>query len=294
MMRIPSLSRLLFAVCSLAALAWLTAACRKVSGFVYTGEEKEGNTEVVVSDAGGNISSLPAGSVLGVYVVDADGNVKLQRAEVDGDGNAVLPTAFGGNTVFAYSPWQEGWGLDALERYPVFSVQTRQDTQAGYQASDLVLGVRTPETRAEAFVLNLRHVMARVAIHIVDETGRVELNDIGIELLNLKKGVTVDILHQQVATVELTGPAILMLSGMSTDWRISSYAIVPPQEVEAGTDFYSVSLFGIQQVFPAPQEIRLTEGSTFTINMRLTGQGLIPDGWSITDWEEEQEREINL
>ena len=294
MKRFPSLSLL-----ALVLLCGLTA-CSKQEEFEYTDDTVEQDKQVpnvVVTDENGNTSALPAASTIGVYVIDGDGNVTLQQVEVDENGHAVLPTSNQNTTMIAYTPYQEQWGEEAMSEEKEFTVQDDQSTEAGYWASDLMIGtMQTGETTRAAAEgsMTLNHVMAKVAIHIIDETGRIDLTRIGATLLNVKGSVMVDLPHQQVNTMDDSHCDISMRWEMTTDWRISYYAIVAPQSVAEGTEFFAVTLYGNHENHPIPEAATLEGGKTYTINMRLTEHGLIYDGWSITGWEEESERNIDI
>lgn len=297
MKRIPFLSHTTLAVCGLATVTLLFSACHKATEFEYIDEVIEpvqGETNVVVTDENGNEEAFASGSQIGIYVIAADGSVAYQMVEVDEDGNAALPTSSQGSTIIAYTPYQEAWGEEAIMNNPVFAVQSDQSNEAAYDASDLMIGTSaaTVRTRADYKPLEFRHMLSKVAIHVVDETGRIDLKNIKAELLSVNNSVRVDLLHQSVSTINDSRANIPMLSEMTTDWRISSYAIVAPQDVAEGTTFFAVTLYGNRQNYPIPQASRLEGGKTYTINMRLTEYGLIPDGWYITDWEDEGERNI--
>ena len=86
-----------------------------------------------------------------------------------------------------------------------------------------------------------------------------------------------------------------MLPETASDWRYTCSAIVAPQSLKQGTPFFSVTLSGDSpQVFGLPEDASLESGSTFTLNLRLTQQGLIPNGWSVTDWEYGEDQSISI
>lgn len=292
MIRRPSLSHILLGACCLVSAAWLLAACRKPAEFVYTDEEGENATEVVVTDENGQATALPEGTVLGVYVVDGDGNVVFQQVAVDKSGNALLPVTNGG-TVIAYSPYQEEWGEDAFISNPVFTVQNQQSSKENYRNSDLMMGSSAPVTRADGPGMVFQHMLARIVVNIIDDIGTANLSQTETTLLDAYTSVTVDLPHQTVRTVELKRGNIRMLANTATDWRLTCQAIVAPHAMEEGTPFFSVHLFGDKpQTFPLPKDAQLESGSTFTFNLRLTEQGLIPDGWFITDWDSQEENDF--
>ena len=297
MKRIPSSSSIIQAVCWLTSFLMLFSACSKQNEFEYIDEEVANTDErpnVTVTDENGSETTLTPGSTIGIYVVGEDGNVTLQRVEVDENGNAIIP-ASGQGAIIAYTPYQEDWGEEALTSNPVFTVENDQTTLERLRASDLMIGRTRQTTRAATDgSMTFLHMLSKVAIHIVDETGRVNLQAIAAELLGVNNSVTVDLVHQTVNNIEEERANIPMLSEMTTDWRISSYAIVAPQFVAEGTEFFAITLYGNRQTYPIPEAVTLEGGKTYTINMRLTEHGLLPVGWYITDWDEQEERNIDV
>lgn len=297
MKRFLSLSQFTQGACLLACAALLLTACSKATEFEYIDEvvtSDDDEPTVVVTDENGNETTLPEGAMIGIYVIDSDGNVTLLQVEVDENGNAVLPTTNQGETIIAYTPYQEEWGDSALMTMPAFTVESNQTTEELYRASDLMIGISGQHTRAAEAPMRFIHMLSKVAIHVVDETGRVKLESISAELLNVNNSVTVDLMHQHVSTIDSLRASISMLSEMTTDWRISSYAIVAPQFIGEGTTFFAITLYGNRQLYPIPQASQLEGGKTYTINMRLTEHGLILDGWYITDWDDTTENDIDV
>lgn len=300
MKRFPFSSHYIKAVCALAGVLVLTAACSKQSEFEYVDDvvvvpEESEQPNVVVTDENGNEATLPTGSSIGVYVVDENGDVVYTEVEVDENGNAVLPASSEGGQVIAYTPYQEEWGDDAIFEEPEFTVVTDQTEMDAFTASDLMIGSTAGVTRAPAEGgISFNHMMAKVAIHVVDETGRVDLSHIAAGLLDVETSVRVNLPRQQVTTIEGHKADIPMYSEMTTDWRISSYAIVAPQAVSEGATFFTITLYGNRQTYPIPEAATLEGGKTYTINMRLTEHGLILDGWQVTDWDEESEQDLDI
>lgn len=281
--------------CWLTVAAVLLAACSQPDE--YHEEDVASGTQssaVTVTDENGNQTTFLNGTAIGVYVIGEDGSVTLQMVSVGGDGYATLPAAKAGYRVIAYTPYQTDWNTSALDEQPVFTVQSDQSNQSQYNASDLMMGTIDPSAATDNSSLRFQHKLARVAIHTVDETGRMELDQISVKLHSVKNSVNVDLRNQTVTTIDERHSDILMLSTSTTDWRISSYAIVAPQTITEGTTFVTVMLFGVNYTFPMPQTTTLEGGQTFTMNVRFTLDGLILEGWHITDWNDGEERNIEI
>ncbi len=293
MRRFLSLWGLACTGCLAIGIAMLICACSKAEEFIYVDEQviTEDGSGITVTDENGNVSLLPSGTVIGVYVVDEDGNVSMLEVEVDEDGNAILP-ASAGSTVIAYSPYQEDWGEDALTQAQLFEVSGDQRSEADFVNSDLMIGSTGSVTRSGDGAMNFVHMLCKVAVHVVDETGRLDLSGIQLELLNVNNNVEVDLLHQSVATIDNERKDIYMRTETTTDWRVSSYAIVAPQTVGEGADFFAVTLFGERQVYALPQESALEGGKMFSVTVRLTEHGLIFEGGYIRDWTDGGEEDL--
>lgn len=274
---IPFVSHPAPAAFCLAVLGIIAVNCSKPEEFVYDDETDSGVT-----------LTLPKGTVIGVYAVDADGNVTCSTAGVDGDGNAVLPTS-GSASLTAYAPWQENWGLEAYLDPPVFSVKEDQNAEGAYAASDLIMG------RLSGSDITLGHMLARVAVNIIDDIGLSDLSGTTVTLPDAYTSVSVDIPQCSVSTVEILRGDVTMSSVTASDWRLSCKAVVAPHSLDKGTPLISVALFGGNpQVFVLSEDAELAGGSTFTYNLRLTQQGLIPDSWSITDWDDGEEEDLEI
>ena len=273
-----------------------TTGCSKPQEFEYIDDitSSENGTYIIVTDENGVPGDVSPGTTVGVYVVNEDGSVTYLTVEADENGNAILPTSALGGNIVAYSPVQDEWGEAAYATPQMFTVKSDQSDEANYIASDLMMGSSATATRSEQSVMTFRHMMAKVAIHIIDEIGRTDLSQMEAELIAQKSAVMVDLARQSVATVRDLQTNVVMLSKMTTDWRVSSYAIVAPQTVTDGTPFFAVTLYGTRQTYTVPQDAVLEGGKTYTINMRLTEYGLIPDGWYITDWDDVGESMINI
>ncbi len=295
MKKLPSLFHGVSMSSCWACVVLLLSACSEASEYVEPDTDQPTQRQpVIVTDENGNTSSMTEGSTIGIYTMGEDGGITLQQFVVGGDGTAVLPTTSLQSTIIAYSPYQSDWGSDIFEEYPVFTVQSNQRTQEQYEASDLMIAVvKTSETTdTEGYCF--RHMLSKVAIHVIDDTGSLQLDQISVKLHHVNNSVLTDLAHQSVTTIGDSFSDILMLSKVTTDWRLSSYAIVPPQSVAEGTTFFTVMLSGDSYTYPIPQSVTMEGGKTYTFNARLTLEGLQQEGWFITDWNQTEEREINI
>lgn len=281
----------------IAAIVMILSSCSKAEEFVYIDDEmdEEVLTPITVSDESGNETVLNSGTTVGVYIIDENGEVTLQQVEVDENGNAILPASDQGSTMVAYAPYQEDWGEDAVVERPIFTVSEDQSDQEGLQASDLMMGTITTSAKTRARqTATFKHMMAKIAIYVVDETGQADMSKMGVKLMDVSTSVSVDLIHVTTTTIDNMRTDIEMNAEQSTDWRLSALAIVAPQTLKEGKTLYTVNIQGNKLRFPAPQAIQLESGKTYTISMRLTDEGLIPDGNYVTDWDDEGENPLIL
>ena len=289
----PSISQYkLTSLWSIACLM-LFLGCSDSPDFVYNDEDEVGEVSLTLMDTNGNTNVIPSGSQVGVYMVGDDGAVTFQQVEVGGDGSLILPPSARGQQLYVYSPYQEDWGTDALSGTQLFQVQSDQSTLSSFQASDLMIG-SLDNSDGTYTSMTFSHLMSKVVIHIIDESGVIDMSQVSAELLHVYNSANIDIKNATVKTIEETTTDIRMYPEEVTDWRLSSYAILPPQTIAANTDFFAITVYGVRQVYALPEPVLLESGQTYTINMRLTDQGLVLDGSYVTDWDEEGEKTIDV
>lgn len=295
MKRFPS--RILQRLCirCLTALVLVCAACSKSEDYVYVDDTApdSGKVGVTVTDANGNVSGLPAGSAMGIYVTDGDGNVNLLQAEVGQDGTIVLPATAQGMQLVGYVPYQESWGDDALTVPQLFQVASDQTTEAGYIASDLMIGSMAGTTRSTGGI-QFVHKMVQVVIHIVDETGANDFTQCGVTLRDVNDAVSVNLGEESVTTIASSVADIRMRPFVVSDHRLSLKAIVAPQQIEAGTKFITFVNNGYGRRYSIPQLADMQGGKTYAFSMRLTQGGLEFSGSSVNDWDEVGEMSLEI
>ena len=247
---------------------------------------EEEQAAVSVQSENGTAEDLKTGITIGIYVVGEDGEVTLVTATVDADGNIILPPeATTGNTI-VYTPFQSDWGIEVFKGGAVFEVKTDQASQDGYDASDLMIGTALrAQTRAVEMEFSLKHMLAKVMIHVIDETGSIDGNETTMTLLGMLSAVNVNLATMSVSTIDNTQMDIDMLPYSVTDRRMTMTAIVAPQKKEAGDDLFEFNLQGAHRKCVLPTSAELEGGKTFVFQMRYTEEGLIPDGSYITGWE---------
>mgnify|MGYP002623302418 FL=1 len=269
------------------------ASCSDPKEFVYNDDDYNTEEKVVVNvtDPNGEEEAITAGTKMAAYVMGEDGTYELVEVVVGQDGSFVLPTS--AQQIVAYSPIQEEWGIEAMTEPQLFSVQSDQTTEENYEESDLMIGT-LGLMRSTTQNMQFTHKLAKIVIHIMDETGANDFEQCGITLRDMNNTVWVDLSKQAITTVEDAVADIKMLAYSVTDHRISLRAIVAPQTKLAGDQFI-VFINGEHGIrYSIPQDAELQGGKTYSFSMRLTESGLVYEGSSISDWKDEGENELDI
>ena len=294
---IPSISQYALPTL-LTGIAMMLTACGSSEEYKWESWEATGNEAIVsVQQEDGTSEPLEAGTTLGVYVVNDDGTVTWVNATVDQYGNVVLPPeALTGKTV-VYTPVQAGWGLAAFTGTPSFYVKADQSDDDDYDASDLMIGTATTKTAAvRAFTragtsisLSLKHMMAKVIIHVVDETGIMDFRTASLSLLRMKNGVTVSLPQQSVSTIDNSVSDIEMQAYNITDRRLSMRAIVAPQTKKAGEELFELTVPGTRRSCVLPSDAVITAEQAYVYQVRYTVDGPVLESSYITNWDSAEE-----
>ena len=269
------------------------ASCSDPKEFEYNDDDYNTEEKVVVNvtDPNGEEEAITAGTKMAAYVMGEDGTYELVEVVVGQDGSFVLPTS--AQQIVAYSPIQEEWGIEAMTEPQLFSVQSDQTTEENYEESDLMIGT-LGLMRSTTQNMQFTHKLAKIVIHIMDETGANDFEQCGITLRDMNNTVWVDLSKQAITTVEDAVADIKMLAYSVTDHRISLRAIVAPQTKLAGDQFI-VFINGEHGIrYSIPQDAELQGGKTYSFSMRLTESGLVYEGSSISDWKDEGENELDI
>ncbi len=285
MKRFQSISKYTKATFGILVASLLMISCHKAPKFVYEDEYESGNpVEVFVSDENGNTVEIVGGSVIGIYLVDANGNITFQEVEVAEDGYVLLPSSAGG--MLAYHPYQEKWDTTDFTAPRVFSVKEDQSSQAQYDASDLMIGITDNLTRASS-VLSLNYMLAKVIVHIIDDTGSYDFSTCQMDLVDMNDAVDVYLSRIEVQTISDSHSDISMLKSSVNDRRLSMQAIVAPQKIAAERQFMRFNSPLLSESFGVPQDTDMESGKSYNFTLRLTEAGLVYDGSYITGWEDD-------
>lgn len=259
-----------------------------------------------------NDSGFCDGDVIGVYIVDYNGNTPGTLLPSGNRGDNVSHTfdesANKWNSaydiywkdkhtpidVYGYYPYGSPESIDA---YP-FTVERDQSTvseggaMGGYEASDFLWGkVENVAPTTNVIRLPMKHRMANARITLVEGTGfasgewvQTEKN---ILVANLVREATINLADGTVTPTGGIEKTATVPSNNGDEWR----AIVIPQTVQAGTTLFSITVGGTPYKFTKNEDLTYVAGKMNNFTIRVdkkenTGQytlTLISE--SITPWE---------
>lgn len=259
-----------------------------------------------------NDNGFADGDVMGVYIVDYNGN-NPGTLQVSGNrGNNVRHTFDEANykwnsaydlyfkdkhtpiDIYGYYPFGNPESIDA---YP-FTVQRDQSTSTeggtmgGYEASDFLWGkVADVAPQTSVIRLPMSHRMANARVTLVEGTGFAagewEQTEKIVLVPNLIREATINLSDGTVTPAGGIESTATVPSKHGDEWR----AIVIPQTVKAGTTLFSITIGGLPYKFSKKEDFTYTatKMSNFSIKVDKktdTGQyhlTLISE--SITPWE---------
>lgn len=281
----PFISQRIQTILCLSTVLLAFTACGGDDNEFVDPDDAQQSVTIRLTDEAGGIATL-SGTMVGTYILGDNGATAL-AVKTNNNGNIVLPASAQDREVLLCCPWQSTWTDGVLPTEALFNVESDQSTAAGYQASDLMMGRRS----AEASNVVMHHLLARVVVHVVDETGTMDFNHAAATLRQVCGSVTIDVARQQLVTTD-SRTDVQMYPYSITDRRLSSEAIVAPQTITGGTSLVAIRLYGTLHTCTISEQSELTAGSTLTISYRLTESGLIMDGSTLSDWEDDGGRTL--
>lgn len=223
---------------------------------------------------------------IGLFVLGDDASLAVTNQQLAVSGGSVVNPHTNGSRYIAYTPYQEAWD-NALVELPFFEMLSDQSLPENYVASDLMAGVSDASNSDATNEITLVHLLAKVVVSVVDETGNYDFKTgTSLHLLGMKNVVKVDLNAFLATTVENSFTDIDMYGDEATDRRLTAMAIVAPQQKEEAEYWIKLNLGKLNYLYR--QELVLEAGKKATIKLRFTHEGLMPGGTSVTDWETDE------
>ena len=304
-------------------LIYILAFCHLLAGCsddLFTDDTGRGNGKKITLS--GEIDQLAVtrvndngfadGDVMGVYIVDYNGNtpgtLQLNGNRADNVRHTFDEAAYKWNSaydiywkddhthvdIYGYYPFGSPESIDA---YP-FTVERDQSkpsedgTMGGYEASDFLWGKVADVAPTDKVIrLPMAHRMANARVTLTKGTGFAdgewEQTERVVLATNLIREATINLADGTVKASGGIEQTSTMPARVGDEWR----AIVVPQTVPAGTTLFSITIGGIPYKFSKNEAFTYTAGkmSNFTIRVdkkSVSGQyALTLVSESITPWE---------
>ena len=304
-------------------LIYILAFCHLLAGCsddLFTDDTGRGNGKKITLS--GEIDQLAVtrvndngfadGDVMGVYIVDYNGNtpgtLQLNGNRADNVRHTFDEAAYKWNSaydiywkddhthvdIYGYYPFGSPESIDA---YP-FTVERDQSkpsedgTMGGYEASDFLWGKVADVAPTDKVIrLPMAHRMANARVTLTEGTGFAdgewEQTERVVLATNLIREATINLADGTVKASGGIEQTSTMPARVGDEWR----AIVVPQTVPAGTTLFSITIGGIPYKFSKNEAFTYTAGkmSNFTIRVdkkSVSGQyALTLVSESITPWE---------
>lgn len=259
-----------------------------------------------------NDDGFADGDVMGVYIVDYNGNVPGSLLSKGNRGDNVRHTfneaAYRWNSAYDLYWKDKHTRIDVYGYYPFgspddvnnynFTVLTNQartydnGTMGDYEASDFLWGkVEGVEPTTNVIRLPLAHRMANARVTLVEGSGFAQGEWVGLEKQVLVTNTIQDaVINLADGTVTPSGdvsPNSIIPTKRGDEWR----AIVVPQTVPAGTTMFSITLGGIPYKFSKNEEFVYVSGKMNNFGIRVDKKESTGDytltliSESITPWE---------
>ena len=252
------------------------------------------------------------GDVMGVYIVDYDGNTPGTLKVSGNRGDNVRHTFDEPNykwssaydlfwkdkhthiDVYGYYPFANP---ESIEDYQ-FEVQKDQSTttsegeMGGYEASDFLWGKVTDVAPTTSVIrLPLAHRMSNARVTLIQGSGFAEdewANTKKIVLTaNVARKASINLSTGEIKTAGSAESTMTIPSRVNDEWR----TIVVPQTVAAGTTLFSITIGGVPYKFTKNEALTYVSGKMMNFGIKVdkqTGSGaykLTLVSESITPWE---------
>lgn len=259
-----------------------------------------------------NDDGFADGDVMGIYIVDYEGNNPGTLKSSGNRGDNVHHT-FDGDTHKWKSAYDVFWKdnhtrIDIYGYYPAaspenvnnynFSVKTDQSktysdgTMGNYEASDFLWGkVAGVEPTANIIRLPMSHRMANARVILKEGNGFAEGEwtraKKQVLVTNTIQDATIDIATGTVTPSGNVSANSIIPTNSGNEWR----AIVVPQTIKSGTSMFSITIDGVPYKLSKDDDISYISGKMCNFTIRVDkkspqgGYALTLTGESITAWE---------
>lgn len=255
------------------------------------------------------------GDVMGVYIVDYEGN-KPGTLKVNGNRGDNVRHTFDEPNYKWNSAYDLFWKdkhthIDVYGYYPFANPESIEDYQfevqkdqskatengemGGYEASDFLWGkVSDVAPTTSVIRLPMAHRMSNVRVTLIQGSGFAEGEWANLEKIvltaNVARKASINLSTGDIKTAGAVENTMTIPSRTNDEWR----TIVVPQTVAAGTTLFSITISGVPYKFTKNEAFTYVSGKMMNFGIKVdkqTGSGaykLTLVSESITPWENDQ------
>lgn len=255
------------------------------------------------------------GDVMGVYIVDYEGN-KPGTLKVNGNRGDNVRHTFDEPNYKWNSAYDLFWKdkhthIDVYGYYPFANPESIEDYQfevqkdqskatengemGGYEASDFLWGKVSDVTPTTSVIrLPMAHRMSNARVTLIQGSGFAEGEWANLEKIvltaNVARKASINLSTGEIKTAGAAESTMTIPSRTNDEWR----TIVVPQTVAAGTTLFSITIGGVPYKFTKNEAFTYVSGKMMNFGIKVdkqTGSGaykLTLVSESITPWENDQ------
>lgn len=255
------------------------------------------------------------GDVMGVYIVDYEGN-KPGTLKVNGNRGDNVRHTFDEPNYKWNSAYDLFWKdkhthIDVYGYYPFANPESIEDYQfevqkdqskatengemGGYEASDFLWGKVSDVTPTTSVIrLPMAHRMSNARVTLIQGSGFAEGEWANLEKIvltaNVARKASINLSTGDIKTAGAVENTMTIPSRTNDEWR----TIVVPQTVAAGTTLFSITISGVPYKFTKNEAFTYVSGKMMNFGIKVdkqTGSGaykLTLVSESITPWENDQ------
>lgn len=255
------------------------------------------------------------GDVMGVYIVDYEGN-KPGTLKVNGNRGDNVRHTFDEPNYKWNSAYDLFWKdkhthIDVYGYYPFANPESIEDYQfevqkdqskatengemGGYEASDFLWGKVSDVTPTTSVIrLSMAHRMSNARVTLIQGSGFAEGEWANLEKIvltaNVARKASINLSTGDIKTAGAVENTMTIPSRTNDEWR----TIVVPQTVAAGTTLFSITIGGVPYKFTKNEAFTYVSGKMMNFGIKVdkqTGSGaykLTLVSESITPWENDQ------
>lgn len=231
------------------------------------------------SDMGYALDSLP----MGVYVVYNETSMFCSNFKYEykeglyslTDSKEISNPDFENKNIniYAYTPYQN-MENPSIEKHHVV-VETNQQNQANYNASDFMYAWVEHKALGEKIDLAFKVKFAKVVINIKNKALKESNNDIGVEIINVATSANINLKTGILSALGDIGTIKTMKQDVpNSDFNYTVQAIMIPQEIPANQTILNIEIEGHVYSYQTKHEIFIQPSTQYIYNVTIDEFGI--------------------